>query len=69
MQEGEQSAEKSSEVVKAVQKVAAFFDPNSAIATATGEAYDRLHAAVRNWAHFAEFALLGGLLCVLGDCL
>ena len=63
LQEGEQSAEKSSEVVKAVQKVAAFFDPNSVIATATGEAYDRLHAAVRNWAHFAEFALLGGLLC------
>ena len=63
LQAGEESVEQSSEVVKAVQKVAAFFDPNSSIANATGAAYDRLHAVVRSLAHFAEFALLGGLLC------
>ena len=62
LQEAEESVEKSSNVVKAVQKVAAFFDPNSPIANATGEDYDKLHAVVRNLAHVAEFALFGSLL-------
>lgn len=58
----EQSVKQSSGVVETVQKVAAFFDPNSKIATATGDAYDKLHIVVRVLAHFAEFMLLGSLL-------
>ena len=63
LKDSEKSVEQSSGVVKTVQKVAAFFDPNSKIANATGDAYDKLHAVVRVLAHFAEFMLLGGLLC------
>lgn len=63
LQASEKSVEKSSNVVKTVQKVAAFFDPNSKIANATGESYDRLHAVIRSLAHFAEFMMLGSLLC------
>lgn len=58
---GEQSAEQSSGVVDMVQKAVGIFAPNSWIATATGEAYDRLHGIVRTIAHFCEFALLGAL--------
>lgn len=58
---GEESIQQSSTIVKAVQDVVAIFNPESAIVTATGEAYDRLHNVVRTLAHFAEFALLGGL--------
>ncbi len=60
---GEQSTEQSSTVVEVVQKVVQVFAPNSSIATATGPAYDKLHAVVRTLAHFAEFAVLGALLC------
>lgn len=59
---GEQSAQQSSTMVEVVQEVAAIIAPNSAIATATGAAYDRLHTYVRIFAHFAEFALFGALL-------
>ena len=59
---GEQSAQQSSTVVEVVQEVAAVIAPNSAIANATGAAYDRLHTYVRIFAHFAEFTLFGALL-------
>ena len=64
---GEQSAAQSSTMVDVVQNVASVVAPNSSIATATGAAYERLHAWVRMVAHFAEFALFGALLvwCVV----
>ncbi len=58
---GDESSAQSAEVVQAVQKVVGFFAPHSWIATATGEAYEKLHAVVRTLAHFSEFALLGAL--------
>ncbi len=64
---GAQSAQQSSTMVEVVQEVVAVVAPNSAIATATGAAYDRLHMWVRIFAHFAEFSLFGALLlwCVV----
>lgn len=59
---GEQSTQQSSAVVDTVQDVAAVIAPDSSIATATGEAYERLHVWVRLVAHFFEFSLFGGLL-------
>ena len=56
-----ESARQSRRAVEVVQKVVATVAPNSPIVTATGEAYDRLHAAVRTLAHFSEYALLGAL--------
>ena len=67
LQTGEESAETSSRVVDTVQAVVAWIAPQSPIATATGEAYAKLHADIRTLAHFAEFALLGALAC--GCCL
>ena len=61
LQTAEQSAEQSSTVVEVVQQTVAVIAPQSPIATATGEAYDRLHSAVRTLAHFSEYALLGAL--------
>ena len=63
LQSGEESSAQSSTVVDTVQKVVAVFAPESPIVTATGEAYDKLHAAVRTVAHFLEFAVLGALCC------
>ena len=57
----EQSTAQSSTVVDAVQKVAQAVAPESKIANATGDAYDRLHEQVRSWAHFFEFLALGAL--------
>ncbi|MBE5747801.1 MAG: VanZ family protein [Clostridiales bacterium] len=64
---GEKSAKQSSVMVEVVQEVVSVIAPNSSIANATGEAYDRLHTWVRALAHFAEFAFFGTLLtwCVL----
>ena len=59
----EASSSQSSRVVDTVQKVVAVFAPESPIATATGEAYDKLHADIRTLAHFLQFALLGALYC------
>ena len=56
-----ESARQSERVVEVVQEVATVVAPNSAIATATGEDYNKLHAAVRTLAHFSEYALLGVL--------
>lgn len=67
LQTGEQSAQTSSKVVDTVQEVAQVIAPESKIATATGEAYDKLHADIRTLAHFAEFVLLGAVAC--GCCL
>ncbi len=63
LQSGEQSSEKSSTVVDVVQSVAKWIAPDSYIATATGEDYDKIHKVVRKLAHFTEYAILGGLLC------
>lgn len=63
LQTSEQSAAQSSTVVDAVQDVASVIAPDSAIANATGEEYDKLHSIVRNMAHYLEFALLGALFC------
>ena len=62
LQTGEASAAQSQVVTKTVQKIFATFAPNSSIATAQGEAFDKLHAAIRTMAHLAEFALLGALV-------
>ena len=59
---GEKSAAQSSTMVDVVQNVASVVAPNSGIATATGDAYDRLHSYVRIFAHFIEFAAFGALL-------
>ena len=59
---GAQSSTQSYTVTKTVQKVAGVIAPESAIATASGDALDRLHNAIRTLAHFYEFALLGALL-------
>ena len=59
---GEQSSKQSSTVVNAVQTVAGWIAPDSSIATATGAAYDHLHAWVRIIAHFLEFSALGGAM-------
>ena len=61
LQPAEQSSTQSSAVVDTVQKVASVIAPQSPIATATGEAYDKLHADVRMLAHCLEFAALGAL--------
>ena len=58
---GDESSAQSAGLVKAVQKVVGFFAPNSWVATATGGAFEKLHAIVRTIAHFSEFALLGAL--------
>ena len=57
----EASSAQSSAVVDTIQDVASVVAPESSIATATGEAYDKLHADVRTLAHFLEFMLLGAL--------
>lgn len=58
---GEESSAQSSTVVDTIQEVVSVIAPNSPIATATGEDYDKLHADVRTLAHFSEFMLLGAL--------
>ena len=60
---GEQSSEQSATIVETVQRVAKVIAPESKIANATGDAYDRLHGVVRACAHAGEFAVLGALLC------
>ena len=55
------SASSSSKVTDTVQSVFKFLAPNSFIATAVGEDYKKLMAWIRNFAHFAEFALMGAL--------
>ncbi len=59
---GEESSAQSGKVMELVQSVALLVAPNSQVATATGEAYERLHALVRVAAHFSEFALLGAVM-------
>ena len=61
-QSGEQSSAQSGSVVAFIQRVFKVIAPNSFIATAQGQDYQKLHAIVRTLAHFAEFTLLGALL-------
>lgn len=56
---GEASSAQSQAVTETVQEVVGAIAPESPIATATGEDFDLLHATVRNFAHFGEYALLG----------
>ncbi len=63
LQTGEASTAQSSTVVDSVQSVAKVVAPNSWVANATGEDYDKLHNGVRISAHFIQFAVLGALLC------
>ena len=63
LQTGEESAQMSNQVVETVQEVVKIIAPQSPIATATGEDYERLHTSIRVLAHFTEFALLGMLAC------
>ena len=59
---GTESSGQSSRVVAFIQKVIKIVAPNSALANATGEAYEKLHSAIRILAHFGEFAVLGALV-------
>lgn len=63
LQTGEASTVQSSTVVDSIQSVAKVVAPNSWVANAEGEDYEKLHCGVRISAHFLQFALLGGLLC------
>ncbi len=60
---GAQSSAQSSTVVEVVQKVAQVLAPESPIANATGEQYEKLHFFIRKAAHYTEYAVLGALLC------
>jgi VanZ family protein len=62
LQTAEQSSVQSTTVVDTVQQVAKVIAPESKIANATGSAYEKLHAVIRSFAHFTEFAVLGVLL-------
>ena len=62
LQTGEQSLEQSTVVVDKVQDMAQVIAPQSPIANATGEAYDRLHIQIRDLAHFLQFMVLGILV-------
>ena len=59
---GEQSSSQSQAVTDAVQDAVGTIVPESSIATATGEDYQKLHSSIRTLAHFSEFMLLGFLL-------
>lgn len=61
LQPATQSAQQSNCVVALVQRAVAVVAPNSSIANATGDAYQRLHEIVRTLAHFSEYAFLGAL--------
>lgn len=61
LKSGTASSAQSGTVVNLVQKIAGVFAPNSWLATATGEAKEKIHAVIRMLAHFSEFALLGAL--------
>jgi VanZ family protein len=61
LRSGNASSAQSGSIVNAVQKIVGVFAPNSWLATATGEAKDKIHAVIRTLAHFSEFALLGAL--------
>ena len=63
LRSAEGSSEQSVAMVEVVQEVAKVIAPESAIANATGEAYDQLHSSIRACAHFVEFAVLGALFC------
>lgn len=57
--DGEASSEQSYSVTITVQEVVGAIDPDSPIATATGEDFDILHACVRDAAHLLQYLALG----------
>ncbi len=57
--DGEASSQQSHSVTVTVQEVVGAIDPDSPIATATGEDFDLLHACVRKAAHFLQYLALG----------
>ena len=57
--DGVASSEQSYSVTITVQEVVGAIDPDSPIATATGEDFDLLHACVRNTAHLLQYLALG----------
>lgn len=59
---GEASSSQSQAVTDAVQDVVGSIAPESGIANATGDEYQKLHNNIRTLAHFSEFLLLGFLL-------
>ena len=59
---GEESSAQSGSLTAWVQRLFKAIAPNSFIANAEGEAYEKLHVAIRTLAHFAEFGLLGASL-------
>lgn len=63
LQTSEASSTQSSTVVDGIQSVAKVVAPDSWVANAKGEEYDKLHTEVRISAHFLQFAVLGALLC------
>ena len=63
LQTGEASTVQSSTVVDSIQSVAKVVAPDSWVANAAGEDYEKLHSGVRISAHFLQFAVLGALLC------
>lgn len=67
LSDGETSSQQSQTVTESVQEVVGAIDPDSPIATATGESFDLLHACIRNLAHFLQYFALGA--CVFGSYL
>ena len=65
--DGEVSSKQSQTVTETVQEVVGAINPDSPIATATGESFDLLHACIRNIAHFLQYFALGA--CVFGTYL
>lgn len=55
----EQSSSDSTKVTVTVQEIVGAIDPDSPIATATGEDFDLLHSFIRSMAHCIEYTALG----------
>ena len=62
LQTAEKSVAQSTTVVDKVQDMAQIIAPQSPVATAKGEAYNRLHLIIRDLAHFMQFMVLGVLI-------
>ena len=62
--DAETSSQQSHSVTVSVQEVVGAINPESPIATATGESFNLLHAHIRNLAHFLQYFALG--TCVFG---
>ena len=56
---GTVSSQQSTTVTDVVQDVVGTINPSSPIANATGREYDLLHSVIRDFAHFAQYFMLG----------